>query len=258
MKRTNQLCIALAFTLGALLTGCSTPGNPDTDSQQQTSSMRTAQGVITADCIVGYYCKRQAPYITEQQYHFDIPSGKLQIIATEPSGTYTFTLNKEQFSQSRELTRFLSDLPAGFGGQQLSTIVYYSFAASAGLLETGSLESGDNLKLEGRWYQPLQATWPKQDNRVILLKNLDNNRINAAGIAQFDTNATVSDDAMDSSLPVASRWLAKSYNFRYNNELDRLLPRKIDIFDIQKGIASKKLMIQIELKTVRQGIQSAE
>lgn len=255
MKYSNPFFFALTLALAALLTGCS---SSHSDTQQQTSSTMTAENIIVADCIVSYFRQGQAPYMTEQQYRLDTQNGKLQIVANEPSGTYTFTLHKEQFTQSRKLTDFLSDLPAGFVSQPLATTVFYSFSASAGLLETGSLESGQDLKLEGRWYQPLQAPWPKKNNRAILLRSSDNNRIEAVGIAQFANETDASDNAMNPSLPVAARWLSRSYNLRYSNELDRLLPRKIDIFDIQKGVASKKLMVQIELKTIRQGNRSAD
>ena len=110
MKHSNQFFFALTLTLTALLTGCTSSSTSDT--QQHTSSTITADNIIAADCIVSYFSQGQAPYITEQQYRFDIKNGRLQIVANEPSGNYTFTLHKDQFTQSRQLTPILIG-PAG-------------------------------------------------------------------------------------------------------------------------------------------------
>ena len=249
MKLANQFILTLILIVSVLLAGCGQ--SPNTASAPEKSPLAAdAASLITADCIVSYFRQGQSPYITQQQYSFNTDTGTLKVSANEPSGSYTFTLKKDQFTQSGPLSGFLSELPARFVSRDLALAVYYSFSAGADLIETDALETADNQKLEGRLYQPIKTPWPSDQTRVILLKDLGTGRIDTVGLAQYDVTAPAEIN-MEASLPVTTRWLIKSYNLRYSKDLDRLLPRKIDLFDIQNGIASKKLMVQIELKDIQ-------
>ena len=191
---------------------------------------------IKADCVVSYIRKDIAPYITQQQLGFDPVAGYLEIIAQEPTGLYHFTLTKGKFTSTKKSSLFLSDLPASFVNQDLATCIFYSFLAGSGILDTDSFASSENtIKLEGQWYKPIRTPWPNESVQVTLLKNLNTNRID-----RVEFNNQTSD----------VRWAAIAYNYRHNNDLNSLVPRKIDIFDIQDGLASKKLIIQFDYKSV--------
>ena len=79
------------------------------------------------------------------------------------------------------------------------------------------------------------STSNKDDLQVTLLKNRETNRIELVQLQ----------DAASETL-----WLVQSYNLRYSKELDTLVPMKIDVFDIRDGIASKKLIIQFDYKSI--------
>ncbi len=192
--------------------------------------------LIKTDCIVYYFRKDNAPYITQQQHNFDPAAGYLEIVAREPSGQYIFTLKKEDFNSTQQLTPFLSGLPASFINQNLATSIFYSFVASSGILDTDSLASSKPaVKLEGQWYKPIGAPWPNEGVQVNLLENLNTNQIDRVELNNQKTQ---------------TRWMALAYNHRYSKELNTIVPRKIDIFDIQDGLASKKLIIQFDYKNV--------
>ncbi len=241
------ISIILMLSLSLMFSGC---GNTTQTSQPTI----TADSAITTDCIVSYFRQGKAPYITSQQYQFDPTDETLLVTANEPASDYTFTLTKKGFTQSKDLTEFLSALPAGFVNQPLAEAIYFGFLAASNVLDTDSLVSGENMKLEGQWFQPLQADWPQADTRIILMKNTSTNRIDTVGITQFDSASITENN--EESAPIKTRWLVKGYNFRYNEDLGTLVPRKIDIFDIQNGIASKELIIQIEYRTVQVNMPS--
>ncbi len=244
------LSITPVLILSFILSGCG-----DVSSRPTTAVKSDAS--ITADCVVSYFRQGQAPYMTEQEHRFNPASGYLKIIANEPDSRYAFTLKKDKFSQSGKLTEFLSGLPAEFVSQPLATAVFYSFAAGAELLSTESLVAGEMIKLEGQWYEPMQAAWPKQDIQVILLKNTATNRIDSVGITQYKDGLSFEEVQTNVSDAIEQRWLARSYNLRYNSDLNTLAPRTIDIFDINDGIASKKRIIMFEYKTVQKTNQAA-
>lgn len=224
----NIIQITLIVSVWVLAGGCRQVPQP-----KQETPVRP--DMISADCIVNYFQTDNAPYITQQQHFFDPSSGHLEIIADEPSGRYKFTLNNGNFSESGELTPFLSGLPASFFNQPLATAVFYSFTAGAGLLDVSSLTALEPAKIEGQWYLPLQLSQTEGDPHVTLLKSRETNRIERV---QFQDSAT------------ETQWMLKSYNFRYSKELDTLVPMKIDVFDITGGIASKKLIVQFDYKRI--------
>ena len=240
----HVLSITPALILSFMLTGCG-----DVSSRPTTTAKSDAS--ITADCVVSYFRQGQAPYMTNQQHRLNPATGYLKIIADEPDCRYAFTLKKGQFYSSDKLTEFLSGLPAKFVNQPLATAVFYSFVAGADLLGTESLVVGEKIKLEGQWYEPLQAPWPQKDIQVILLRNTSTNRIDSVGITQYKEGLSLEDVQANVSDAIEQRWLTRSYNLRYNSDLNTLTPRTIDIFDVNDGIASKKRIIMFEYKTVQ-------
>ena len=233
MKHSKKsIRIGILLALLVLVGGC---GQVSQQQQQQTTQeIPTQTASIVADCIVNYFQKDGIPYITQQQHRFDPKTGYLQIAAIEPSGLYQFTLNKDSFSSSRQLTPFLSGLPASFVNEQLATAVSYSFTTGAGLLDTAQFETLEMKKIEGQWYQPMQAA----NNTEIQITVLRNKGTNQADLVKLqDTEHEI-------------QWLIKSYNLRYSKELDTLVPMKIDLFDIRNGLASKQLIIQIDYKGI--------
>ena len=130
--------------------------------------------------------------------------------------------------------------------------VFYSFTAGAGLLDFAQLETQEITKIEGQWYEPTQMQ--KGNIELKLLKNKSTNRIDLVEITKQDSEFTPKDGAEYDreyyQISIEPMWLIRSYNYRYSKELDRLVPMRIDIFDIRNGLASKQLIIQIDYKTI--------
>jgi hypothetical protein len=244
----SKICIQFALTLSILtLTG----GCRQVSWSAQKSPMPTVKTAVSAECIAEYFRKDEAPYITEQRQRFDPASGYLQIIAAEPTGNYTFTLMKDQFKESKQKTPFLSELPASFVNRPLTIALFYSFTGGAGLLDTSRFTVSENVKIEGRWYQPMTPPSFSGDVIIRLLKNVNTNRIELVELSQTRTvDSDKQPEAITDTAVSEEKWLLENYNFMYSKELDKLVPRAIDVFDIQKGLASKQLIIQFEYKNI--------
>ena len=207
-----------------LLTGCG--------QTQQTSQVNEhgIQATIQTDCIVHYYKSNAANYITRQRHGYNPAEGFFHSVSAEPTGIVECTLLKDYYSYSGQEMDSLSDLPHQFWNRDLATSVFYSFCGSGGLIDLSSMTPGDNVKVEGQWYRPFIPSWPNQFN-IILYQSLDTNRVE---LVQMEDSQQ------------GRAWLLRSYNYRYSKELEKTLPRTIDAFDIQDGIASKLLMIRFE------------
>jgi len=229
MKRSVSLLLASMVVVGFLFAGCS-------QSQQETQGEPVSVGAaITTDCIVHYYKTNASPYITWQQHGYNPSDGFFQAVSTEPTGTVQCLLLKDDYDSSGLKQQILSDLPSSFWSKNLAVAVFYSFCAGGGLLETESMVSTENIKIEGRWYKPLKPQWPS-GVELTLLQSLDTKQIEL--IRLEDTQAGLA-------------WLVRSYNLRYSKELSERLPRMIDVFDIRDGVASKKLMIRFDYKDIQ-------
>lgn len=223
--------IPLALLVFSLVFG----GCQTSRSQTQDETLPDITPRIIADCVVSYFQIDSAPYITQQQHAFDPSSRSLKITAVEPAGTFTFALTNDQFVAAKQLTPYLSGLPASFVNQPLATAVFYSFSAGAGILDTTQWTTAEAVKIEGKWYNPIQI--PTQNGTdVTLYWSAAQERVELVKIADQATQ---------------SLWLLQSYNLIYSKEADTLIPRKIDVFDIENGLASKRLLIQVDYKSIR-------
>jgi len=230
MKNTVSLLIASIVVVGLLLTGCS-------QSQQKTQDEPVAvKAAITTDCIVHYYKTNASAYITRQQHGYNPSTGFFQAVSTEPTGTVQCSLMKDNYQSSGRKQQTLSDLPNTFWSKNLAVAVFYSFCGGGGLLETESMFSAENIKIEGRWYRPLKPQWPS-GVKLTLLQSLDTERIEMVQLEDEQGGLA---------------WLINNYNLRYSKELLERLPRMIDVFDIRNGVASKELMIRFDYKDIQQ------
>lgn len=212
-----------------LLTGCS-------QNQQETQDEPVAiTASIRTDCIAHYYKTNASAYITQQQHGYNPSEGYFEAFATEPGGMIQCTLLKEDYVSSGLKEHRLSDLPKSFGSKNLAVAVFYSFCAGGDLLETESMISAENIKIEGRWYELLKPEWPS-GIELMLLRAVDTKRIELVQLEDEQAGLT---------------WLLKNYNTRYSKELSKRIPRTIDVFDIRNGVASKELMIRFDYKDIR-------
>jgi len=185
------------------------------------------------DCIetrcVAAYQQENAPYWTDQHQRFCPSSVLLEAWGTEPEGAYSVAFRNGQFSKTGLNGASMKALPAGLMNAALAELVYYSFTAGAGF-EPTKMTAIDPARIEGQRYEAFELANAGADRTVTLYKNADTGLIELVQIAEAK----------------GCRWMARSYNPRYQDRLQRMIPRKIDIFDIQQGLSAKKLLIQFD------------
>jgi len=229
MKRWVSLLIASTVVAGLLFAGCSQSRQ---ETQDEPVSVRAA---IATDCIVHYYKTNGSPYITWQRHGYNPSAGFFQAISTEPVGVAQCSLLKDDYDSSAPKQASLSDLPGSFWSKNLAVSVFYGFCAGGGLLETESMVSAENIKIESQWYKPLKPEWPS-GVELTLLQSLETKRV----------ELVLLEDTQEGLV-----WLVKSYNLRYSKELSGRFPRTIDVFDIRNGIGSKELMLRFDYKDIQ-------
>ncbi|MHC5083482.1 MAG: hypothetical protein ACYTET_06040 [Planctomycetota bacterium] len=241
MKRSMMMVqILVVVCVSAMLVGCQQASSSNATTAAEPVKI-SGGGDISADCVVHYFRVDQSPYITEQQHTFKPEAGSLKIVSREPYGVFGYHLNKNQFSSTKKVKQGLSDLDVDFCDRKLATTLFYSFTAGANLLDKSLFATSDHIKIEGQWYQPYQPGWPSDELQVSLFQGLGSERIELVRIDNSETGQS---------------WLARSYNLRYSKQLDRLVPRKIDVYDISDGVASKKLVIQVDYKQIQVALKT--
>lgn len=229
MKRMSFLMMCVVTGLSLLATGCSRSTQPDPISEE------AIEPQIQADCIAHYYKSNGSAYITRQQHGFTPSLGLFHAYSSEPAGPVECLLTRDGFSSTGQEKELLPDLPRQLWSKHLAASVFYSFSAGGGLLDTSAMAKGDNVRIEGRWYQPVVTDWSGQ-LQLTLYRTLDTERVEL--VKMEDSQQELS-------------WLLKSYNYRYSKELDGLIPRAIDVFNISDGLGSKALMIRFDYKNIR-------
>lgn len=232
MKRRMSLWMTGYLVLSVLLTSCSQ------QNYESQIALMAGTGLIQTDCIVKYYKSNGSAYITRQQHGYNPSEFIFQSVSNEPIGAIECVLRREQFSYSGPQDESLSDLPEEFWNKYLAASVFYSFCAGGDLVDISSMIAGDNTKIEGQWYRPYTPSWPS-DIQITLYQSLDTGRIELVKMIYAQHELV---------------WMLESYNYRYSKELEKTLPRRIDVFDISGGIASKSLMVRFDYMDIRRKI----
>ena len=220
--------IVAAMLIAAVgLVGCRQPEKQDVEA-----AIDDLSDCIETRCVAAYY-KEDVPYWTDQQQRFCPTAGLFEAWGTEPEGKWNALFQDGKLSVSGLKGTAAQALPAGLMNTILAESLFYGFTAGGGF-EPAALTAPQVVSLEGRRYEAFEVSGTA-GRTVTLYKNI------ATGYFEFVrvTEAGGAD------------WMAQSYNLRYHDRFKRAIPRKIDVFDVQRGIAAKKLMIQVEYIDVR-------
>lgn len=218
---------AAIMVTAAMIAGCGHVADPGTDSVE----------VLRQDCIetrsVVAYHRDTAPYWTDQRQRFCPSGGQLEVWGTEPEGAYHCTYSKGQFSKTGLDGSGMNALPAGLMNGPLAELVYYGFTAGAGF-EPGGMKSAEPVRIEGQRYEAFEIRGGS-GRTVTVYKNAVSEQLELVRVTDVK--------GLD--------WLARSFNPRYNERFQRMIPRRIDVFDVRDGIAAKTLLIEFEFIDVQ-------
>lgn len=213
--------IAVTALIAGVLAGCQMPAERGTDD------VKVGKDCIETRCVAAYH-RDEVPYWTDQRQRFCPSLGRLEVWGAEPEGAYHGAYTKGQFSSTGLGRAAMKALPAEFFNAPLAALLYYSFTAGAGF-EPAGMGAIEPVRIEGQRYEAIEVKGAA-GRTVTVYKNTET--------GQFEWVRVADGKGLD--------WMARSYNPRFHPRLARMVPRKIDIFDVQQGIPAKKLMIEFD------------
>lgn len=182
---------------------------------------------IAASCIVTFYKSDGSRYISEQKHLINPSAGVIEITAEEPGGQVSCILDGG-FVKSGQAR--VKDLPISMCDRNLAQVIWASVAGGCGFLSEKSGKKGDELKMEGRWYEPITMTAKSQWAQTIIYRNVSDGAIEMVQVADSEHGKVLT---------------AKSYNYFWFEELGGRFPMKIDVFSSAKAEGAQKQILEI-------------
>jgi hypothetical protein len=192
-------------------------------------------GIIAADCIVTFFSDRNdGVYFSTQRHRIDPESKAIVINAREPQGEFSWRLWAGGYQTSIPPAG-LDTAPAAVIDRDVVRAIVTCFAASAGYYDLGSEQQPDMVKIDGRWYRPLELPRTKEDApRVTLYLVPNEGRIDMVRVASAAGDRVVT---------------AHGYNNRWLKEAGRYVPTKIDVFAGVPDAAQADRILQVNYQS---------
>jgi hypothetical protein len=192
--------------------------------------------IISADCIVTFYGPESGKYLSPQRHKICPAPGSIAISADEPQGRLVLQLSEKGFELTLPQTN-PSEFSKTMQRPNITECLLTSILAGAGFIDTAAGVELDPTRIQGQWYKPIELNPVKltRPSRTIFKNN--------------DTSLTdlvhVKDPAGDTI------FIARSYNYRWFEEIDRFIPMKIDISTTSPNTETAQLLLQINYHNVK-------
>jgi len=227
MKKTCLLFCSAALLAALLpLAGCA--GNAASVTEE--TALETAGDCIAAEAVVHYYLENERHYFTQQRHDFCPDQKKMVIRSQEPQGLFRWNLQNGQYSASSGAPEQPGASDAYWNSALVGAFCCLMLYGGEFLSPGGSADS-EPIKIEGQLYLEMKSPMKS----LKLYRNQTHGKIDLVLVT--DNNGT--------------KWMAKSYNWSYYAPTGKMIPRKIDFFDISDGISSKKLKIRTDYAAVQ-------
>ncbi len=192
--------------------------------------------IISADCIVTFYGPESGKYLSRQQHKICPAPGSIVISADEPQGRLVVQLSEKGFEVS---TRQINpnEFSKTMQHPNIAECLLTSILAATGFIdEAGAVELAPT-RIQGQWYNPIELSplEPPRPARTI-----------------FKNNDTFLTDLVHIKDPASGAILiARSYNYRWFEEIGRSIPMKIDISTTSPNAKTAQLLLQINYHNVK-------
>lgn len=222
MKRFLILSLLVVCSAGMFLCGCESGG---VTSEAVRKDVRVGTGkTISASCIVTFYKSDGSRYLSEQQHLINPSAGGIEITAEEPGGMISCRFDGG-FAKSGDAK--VKGLAVSMCDRNLAQVIWASVSAGCGFL---SGEKGDEVNIEGRWYEPITPADKSQWAKTTLYKNVSDEAVEMVQVVDAEKGKVLT---------------ARSYNYFWFEELGRRFPMKIDVFSSDKEGGAQKQVLEI-------------
>ena len=185
------------------------------DSLTTGTAARGKKTTISAHSVVTFYLGEAADYFSEQKQILRPASGDISITAREPEGTFRWQLAGGSYKSSGLATATVDQSPVSVIDRDIVMAIITAFTASAGYYTPESGEKLDQIRMDGKWYLPIQLPGTAAKGAGITLLQSDDGAINSVQVH------TAANDALTT---------ARAYNIRWLSDAEAFVPTKIDIF----------------------------
>ncbi len=217
------LCLAFA--------GCQNSLTTDFASPRSTAGGK--ETTISAHCIVTFYLGEAPDYFSEQKHILRPASGDIWMTAREPEGTFRRQLAGGAYKSSGP-TATVDQSPVTVIDRDIAVAIITAFKASAGYYTAESGEKLDQIRIDGKWYLPIQLPGTAVTGAgITLLQSPDDGAIDLVWVHNAANNALTT---------------ARAYNMHWLKDTEAFVPTKIDIFRRAAGAVEYTKILQVHYK----------
>ena len=184
---------------------------------------------ISGDCVVTAYDNKGKKYFTTQTHEIYEQPVTIVAIATEPEGKIAWSLSDGKYETvSAEHLDYL------LCNRQIASAILSLHLASGGLFGDLNGVELEPVRLDGKWYNPLEVRGHGvESDQIILFRSPHMKRIERVTVAdRFGKNA----------------FTAQGHDLRIFKDAGISIPGKIDVFSTGKAGEAEALVLQIDYK----------
>ena len=231
--KINPTATALTI-VGLLLVSAGCQDSLTTDTAAPRATARGNKTAIAAHCIVTFYLGEAAGYFSEQNHTITPGSNAIDMTAHEPHGTFHWQLARNSYKLSEPAARLVQS-PVAIIDRDLVLAILSTFNASAGYYAAEPGTKPDKIRIDGKWYQPIQlGNIIIPSTTITILQSLQDDAIDLVWVHNTQTNAVTTGHA---------------YNMAWLKDAGTFVPTKIDIFRRTAGAGEDTKILQVHYKS---------
>lgn len=195
---------------------------------------------LRLDSVVALYQPDGSRYLSEQSYDIYPWSNSIRVSAREPQGRLVWQLSNGRFDTLQGGGR-LAEMPQQLTSRDLVEAVLSVVTAPARLLDNSVefTKKGSPVKLQGRWYQPIERQ-PKSGilsgarlGEATLYQNRDNSLIEILQYGSTQTGRTLT---------------VRGYDYDRIDKGGPVVPGRIEIFTTDKQANVQDRLVTIDIR----------
>lgn len=194
-------------------------------------------GNLHAQAVVSFYNPDGSYYLTEQVHEIAPWAGSIRISADEPQGSFVWQLSNEGFEVLQGKKRS-SDLPVTLCDRNLATVILDTITGPIRLFNNAGLvplRVGQTVKIEGKWYYPIELQEKQKDFKRIFYQSTDSSLLDVVRLIDAKNRVFL---------------VALGYDYWQVKEFGIIVPAKIEIFKTNANGARGRKLVQISYHTL--------
>lgn len=231
--KINPIAAAL-IVVGLLMVSAGCQDSQTTEAVAPQAIARGSEITISAHCLVTYYQGLNADYFSEQKHTIRPDSAAIDMTASEPGGTFRWQLAGASYESSGPPPT-VATAPVSVIDRDIVVAILSAFNASAGYYDSESVTKPDKIRIDGKWYLPIQlGNIVVPSATITLLQSLQDGAIDFVWVHNTQTNAVTT---------------GRAYNMAWLKAAGTFVPTRIDIFRRDADATADKKILQVHYRS---------